>query len=219
MLVSRKATSTRHCGRECRPSAARAACRLTRTAQAEEQVMYPALQSHCGPQGALLAEHAGREHRELSREVSSGGGSAWAAACGVRPACACASAAAELLSNRPRCHALSPCPAGGLGAGHPAGGPRPPAGGAGGRPRQGWGTAGAACAQLRTAGAAAADPLLLTEISSRLAPSIPTPCPLLFRLLAAAHAGGGAAGEAPPADQAHAGAGAGGRQLGGFETR
>ncbi|PRW56298.1 Hemerythrin HHE cation binding domain [Chlorella sorokiniana] len=38
-------------------------------AKAEEQVMYPALQAHCGPEGALLAEHAGREHRELSREV------------------------------------------------------------------------------------------------------------------------------------------------------
>lgn len=34
--------------------------------------MYPTLQAHCGPEGALLAEHAGREHRELSREVSGG---------------------------------------------------------------------------------------------------------------------------------------------------
>lgn len=49
--------------------------------------MYPALQSHCGPEGALLAEHAGREHRELSREVSSGGGSAWYCGCSSRQRC------------------------------------------------------------------------------------------------------------------------------------
>ncbi|KAI7835895.1 hypothetical protein COHA_010217 [Chlorella ohadii] len=51
------------------PSPSSPACRCP--AQAEEQVMYPALQAHCGPEGALLAEHAAREHRELSREVDS----------------------------------------------------------------------------------------------------------------------------------------------------
>lgn len=37
--------------------------------QAEEEVVYPALQAHCGPEGALLVDHARREHVELGREV------------------------------------------------------------------------------------------------------------------------------------------------------
>lgn len=68
--------------------------------------MYPALQAHCGPEGALLAEHAAREHRELSREVGSSRKQCLAAAAaGVQPAGAAAACCSRADAKQ---HALTP---------------------------------------------------------------------------------------------------------------